>query len=150
MTSMAKIFELLDEEPDIRDLPEACEDEICGNIEFDNVSFGYNDYEYVLKNISLRIENGEMIGVVGRSGVGKSTMINLIMRLYDVNRGVLRIDGRTSAAIRSMRCANASASCCRRPTCSKGRFTPTSPTRARAAALRTCCARRGWPTRISS
>lgn len=94
MTSMAKIFELLDEEPDIRDLPEACEDEICGNIEFDNVSFGYNDYEYVLKNISLRIENGEMIGVVGRSGVGKSTMINLIMRLYDVNRGVLRIDGR--------------------------------------------------------
>ena len=94
MTSMAKIFELLDEEPDIRDLPEACEDEICGNIEFDNVSFGYNDYEYVLKIISLRIENGEMIGVVGRSGVGKSTMINLIMRLYDVNRGVLRIDGR--------------------------------------------------------
>ena len=94
MTSMAKSFELLDEEPDIRDLPEACEDEICGNIEFDNVSFGYNDYEYVLKNISLRIENGEMIGVVGRSGVGKSTMINLIMRLYDVNRGVLRIDGR--------------------------------------------------------
>ena len=89
-----RIFELLDEEPDIRDLPEACEDEICGNIEFDNVSFGYNDYEYVLKNISLRIENGEMIGVVGRSGVGKSTMINLIMRLYDVNRGVLRIDGR--------------------------------------------------------
>ena len=94
MTSMAKIFELLDEEPDIRDLPEACEDEICGNIEFDNVSFGYNDYEYVLKNISLRIENGEMIGVVGRSGVGKSTLSNLIMRLYYVNRGVLRIDGR--------------------------------------------------------
>ena len=88
MTSMAKIFELLDEEPDIRDLPEACEDEICGNIEFDNVSFGYNDYEYVLKNISLRIENGEMIGVVGRSGVGKSTMINLIMRLYDVGRDI--------------------------------------------------------------
>lgn len=93
MTSMAKIFELLDEEPDICDKPAACEKDIRGDIEFDNVSFGYNDYEYVLKNINLRIRSGEMVGIVGRSGVGKSTMINLVMRLYDVNRGVLRIDG---------------------------------------------------------
>lgn len=94
MTSMAKIFELLDEKPGIGDGDEAYTGEIEGNIRFDNVSFGYNEYEYVLKNINLDINKGEMVGIVGRSGVGKSTMINLIMRLYDVNEGVLSIDGR--------------------------------------------------------
>ena len=94
MTSMAKIFELLDEKPGIGDGDEAYSGEIEGNIRFDNVSFGYNEYEYVLKNINLDINKGEMVGIVGRSGVGKSTMINLIMRLYDVNEGVLSIDGR--------------------------------------------------------
>ena len=52
-------------------------------ISFENVSFGYNDAEYVLKNINLKINKGEMVGFVGRSGVGKTTAANLILRLYD-------------------------------------------------------------------
>lgn len=93
ITSLLKIFEILDEEPEIRDeMPEDI-NEIKGRITFNNVSFGYKSYEPVLHNISLDIAQGEMIGLVGPSGTGKSTLINLVMRLYDVGDGVLSIDG---------------------------------------------------------
>ena len=62
--------------------------------EFKNVSFGYKSYEPVLERINLKVEKGEMIGLVGASGTGKSTMINLLMRLYEVDDGELLIDGR--------------------------------------------------------
>lgn len=65
----------------------------AGQIEFKDVSFGYNSYEPVLKNLDLTVSAGEMIGIVGHSGVGKSTIINLLMRLYDVNGGSVSIDG---------------------------------------------------------
>ncbi|MBO5299772.1 MAG: ATP-binding cassette domain-containing protein, partial [Clostridia bacterium] len=81
VTSMAKLNEILDEEPDIRDKADAVTPEIEGNISFVNATFGYKSYEPVLKNITLDIKKGEMVGIVGHSGVGKSTMINLIMRL---------------------------------------------------------------------
>ena len=93
VTSMAKLNEILDEEPDIRDKADAVTPEIEGNISFVNATFGYKSYEPVLKNITLDIKKGEMVGIVGHSGVGKSTMINLIMRLYDLNSGKLLIDG---------------------------------------------------------
>lgn len=93
VTSMAKLNEILDEEPDIRDKTDAVTPEIEGNISFVNATFGYKSYEPVLKNITLDIKKGEMVGIVGHSGVGKSTMINLIMRLYDLNSGKLLIDG---------------------------------------------------------
>ena len=93
MTSTAKVFELIDEEPDVANDVEAVDREITGNISFNNMYFGYNNYEDVLKNISVDINKGEMVGIVGRSGVGKSTMINLIMRLYDVTDGSITIDG---------------------------------------------------------
>lgn len=93
VTSMAKLNEILDEEPDIRDKADAVTPEIEGNISFVNATFGYKSYEPVLKNITLDIKKGEMVGIVGHSGVGKSTMINLIMRLYDLNSGKLFIDG---------------------------------------------------------
>lgn len=92
-TSAAKIFEILDEEPDVKDRENARQLEIQGGITFDDVTFGYKSYEPVLKNINLDIKPGEMIGIVGHSGVGKSTLINLIMRLYDVDHGAIRIDG---------------------------------------------------------
>ncbi len=93
VTSMAKINEILYEDPEIKDKENAVEPEIEGNISFVNATFGYKSYEPVLKNISLDIKKGEMVGLVGHSGVGKSTLINLIMRLYDLNSGKLLIDG---------------------------------------------------------
>jgi ATP-binding cassette subfamily B protein len=93
VTSMAKLNEIIEEEPDIRDKADAITPEIEGNISFVNATFGYKSYEPVLKNITLDIKKGEMVGIVGHSGVGKSTMINLIMRLYDLNSGKLLIDG---------------------------------------------------------
>lgn len=93
ITSTRKIFEIIDEESDVKDSEDAREIEINGDIEFRNVRFGYDDAEDVLDGVSLTVKKGEMIGIVGKSGVGKSTLINLIMRLYDVREGEILIDG---------------------------------------------------------
>lgn len=93
MTSMVKIFEILDEEPDITSIPDPKNVPLSGRVSFQGVSFGYKSYEPVLKDIDLDIKPGEMIGIVGRSGAGKSTMINLIMRLYDPSQGKISING---------------------------------------------------------
>ncbi len=91
--SLVKLFEILDEELEIKDAKDLLEPEIKGAIGFKDVVFGYKSYEPVLKNITLDIRPGEMVGIVGHSGVGKSTLINLIMRLYDINGGNISIDG---------------------------------------------------------
>jgi ATP-binding cassette subfamily B protein len=93
MTSMVKIFEILDEEPDITAIPNPKNVPIAGKVTFEGVTFGYKSYEPVLKGINLEIQPGEMIGIVGRSGAGKSTMINLLMRLYDPSQGRITING---------------------------------------------------------
>ncbi len=92
-TSMAKVFEIIDEETDVEEDEDAVAMDIHGDISFKNAFFGYDNLEYVLKDVSLDIKKGEMIGIVGRSGVGKSTLINLVMRLYDLDEGELCIDG---------------------------------------------------------
>lgn len=91
--SAGKVFEILDERSEVMDCDDPRELDIRGDIEFDSVSFGYKPYDPVLKDITCKIKAGEMIGIVGASGVGKSTMINLVMRLYDCTSGELRIDG---------------------------------------------------------
>ena len=93
MTSTAKVFEIIDEKIDVPDREKAQDIAIKGTIDFENVSFGYDETSEVLKKINLHIEPGEMIGIVGKSGVGKSTMINLLMRMYDVNEGAIKVDG---------------------------------------------------------
>ncbi len=93
MTSMVKVFEILDEEPDIAEKDSANNVPISGNVAFDSVTFGYKSYEPVLKDVSLTINPGEMVGIVGRSGTGKSTLINMLMRLYDPNTGKISING---------------------------------------------------------
>ena len=93
VNSLERIYDVLDEEPDIVDGEDAKDIDIRGEVEFKNVSFGYKTYEQVLTDINLKVEPGEMIGLVGSSGTGKSTMINLIMRLYDVEEGAILIDG---------------------------------------------------------
>ncbi len=94
VTSMERIYDVLDEQPMILNHENPAEVQVEGNVEFKNVSFGYKSYEPVLERINLKVEKGEMIGLVGASGTGKSTMINLLMRLYEVDDGELLIDGR--------------------------------------------------------
>lgn len=92
-TALERIYDILDEQPSIDNLPDAVDREIDGNVEFEDVTFGYKSYEPVLENINLSVKKGEMIGLVGSSGTGKSTMINLLMRLYDADNGRILLDG---------------------------------------------------------
>ena len=92
-TSLERIYDILDEEPEVAEHPEAQDHKIEGHIVFDNVTFGYKSYEPVLEKVNFDVKPGEMIGLVGASGTGKSTMINLIMRLYDVDDGRVLVDG---------------------------------------------------------
>jgi len=91
--SAERIISILETENTIVDKPNA-EDKISFNneITFENISFKYLD-EYVLKNFSLKISKGQTVALVGQSGSGKSTLANLITRFYDVNKGVIKIDG---------------------------------------------------------
>ncbi|MCL2198210.1 MAG: ABC transporter ATP-binding protein/permease [Defluviitaleaceae bacterium] len=91
-TSMVKVFELLDDESEIKETKNPKNVPITGKVAYENVHFGYKSYEPVLKGINLEIQSGEMIGIVGKSGVGKSTLINLAMRLYDPNNGRIAIN----------------------------------------------------------
>lgn len=94
LTAAERVFEILDVQPDVKDFPEAIEmPAIEGRIEMTKVTFGYDPLYPVLKNFTLRAEPGEMIGLVGHSGAGKSTTINLICRLYDIQDGSIKIDG---------------------------------------------------------
>ena len=90
----SRIFEVLDAESEIKDSPDAKTLEKCeGKIEFDNVSFCYNIEEPVLKNITFEANPGEMVAVVGPTGVGKTTIVSLIERFYDPQSGSVKIDG---------------------------------------------------------
>ncbi len=94
MSAMEKIFSLIDEEPEIKKSDKARKiKSIQGKIEFKGVSFAYKEGENVLKHISLSIQAGEKVAVVGHTGAGKSTLIKLLSRLYDVREGVICIDG---------------------------------------------------------
>ncbi len=94
LSSSQRVFEILDVEPGITDKPEATErPAIEGRIEFQNVTFGYDPYDPVLKDVSFTIEPGQMIGIVGKSGSGKTTLINLLCRFYDAQQGQVLIDG---------------------------------------------------------
>ncbi|MDP4084791.1 MAG: ABC transporter ATP-binding protein [Bacillota bacterium] len=93
--SMDRVFELMDEKYDIvdRDSATECVD-VKGNIIFENVSFSYGEKEeMVLKNISINVKKGETVALVGMSGGGKSTLVSLIPRFYDVTEGSILLDG---------------------------------------------------------
>lgn len=93
ITSLERIGDVLNQEPSIRDGEDAVFHKVKGEIEFCNASFGYKSYQPVLEGVNLKVKPGEMIGFVGASGTGKSTMINLIMHLYEVDDGCLFVDG---------------------------------------------------------
>ena len=93
LTSLERIYDVLDEQPKIHNADNPISREIKGDVVFKDVCFGYRSYETVLDKINFEIKKGEMIGIVGASGTGKSTLINLVMHLYDVDDGELLIDG---------------------------------------------------------
>lgn len=89
-----RVFELLDLESNIKDTQSPIEvNKVKGNIRFNNVFFDYSDGNEVLKNIDLEIKSGEVIAVVGPSGVGKTSLVSLIPRFYDTKEGSVEIDG---------------------------------------------------------
>lgn len=92
-TSLIKIFEIIDEKQEINDADKPLPASLDGDIVFKDVQFGYKPYEPVLKDINLTVHQGEMIGLVGHSGAGKSTFINLVLRLYDTDSGKITIGG---------------------------------------------------------
>jgi ATP-binding cassette subfamily B protein len=95
MASSERIFRLLDERPSVvaPASPAATPDEIA-TIEFDHVWFAYNGEDWVLRDVSFTIAPGETIAVVGHTGAGKTTIISLLLRFYDIQRGSIRIGGR--------------------------------------------------------
>ncbi|MCH5184723.1 MAG: ABC transporter ATP-binding protein [Oscillospiraceae bacterium] len=91
---LERVFELLDEEEIVKNLPGSEEmPHISGKVEFKNVTFGYENNQTVLNNVSFTIEPGETIALVGPTGAGKSTIVNLISRFYNLTSGQILIDG---------------------------------------------------------
>lgn len=93
LASAEKVFSILDEEPQVENSKEPVEVDIKGRIEFKNVWFAYEAEEYILKDISFVIEPGEKVAFVGATGAGKSSILNLIGRYYDIQKGEILIDG---------------------------------------------------------
>lgn len=93
-TYLERIFETMDEKPIVADLPNAVVMPLIqGKVEFKNVCFAYEEGEPVLKNVSFKVNPGDTIALVGPTGAGKTSIINLISRFYNLNDGVILIDG---------------------------------------------------------
>lgn len=89
-----RIFEIMDTAPDLNDLPGACEfTRVAGEVRFDHVSFSYTPGVPVLHDVSLHARPGQRIALVGHTGAGKTTLINLLSRFYDITAGQISIDG---------------------------------------------------------
>ena len=88
-----KIFTILDIEPEIKDEEDAKDLDIIGNIEFKNVWFSYVDEEWILKDVSFTINSKDVVAFVGATGAGKTTILSLITRNYDIQKGQILIDG---------------------------------------------------------
>jgi ATP-binding cassette, subfamily B, bacterial len=91
-TQAHRVFEVLDEDPEVVESNEAVDIEIQGAIAFKDVTFGYDPHIPILKDVSFTVLPGEMIGIVGHSGSGKSTTVNLINRFYDPQEGTISVD----------------------------------------------------------
>ncbi len=94
-TAAERVFEVLDTQPEVDRSQEIhLATKLKGAVKFEGVSFSYEDGDPVLLDLNLDVKPGEMIGLVGKTGVGKSTLVNLVCRFYDPDRGVIYVDGR--------------------------------------------------------
>ena len=94
LASAARVFELIDEEPQIPDAPDAAVlTEVKGEVSLKNVNFSYDPEVSLIENMNLEVKPGQRVAIVGPTGCGKSTVINLLMRFYDVDSGSIRVDG---------------------------------------------------------
>lgn len=96
-----RIFEFLAEQEEVEDVKNLVTlDSVRGDVEFDHVRFGYESDQVVIKDFSVKVKAGQQIAIVGPTGAGKTTLVNLLMRFYDVDNGSIKIDG---VDIRNMR-----------------------------------------------
>lgn len=94
ISSSKRLFDLLDEEIDNIDFKNSVSKIDCtGDVEFSNVCFSYNKANKLIENLNLKVKPGDTIAIVGPTGSGKTTLVNLLMRFYDVNSGTIKIDG---------------------------------------------------------
>lgn len=99
IVSSSRIMDLLDSDENLVNDGTKSLSEIKGKVEFEHVWFAYNEADYVLKDINLKINPGETVALVGATGAGKSSIINLLNRFYEINRGSIRVDDIDIAAI---------------------------------------------------
>lgn len=96
-----RVFEILDEEEELKDAKDSIElDSVKGNITFENVYFSYNPEQRLIENFNLEVKQGETVAIVGPTGAGKTTLVNLLMRFYEINEGQILIDGILSTHIK--------------------------------------------------
>lgn len=94
LSASERVFKLLDEEEEVKDVEGAKElDIVTGNVALKNVKFGYDPERTIIHDLSLDVEGGSLVAIVGPTGAGKTTIINLLMRFYDVNEGSVMVDG---------------------------------------------------------
>ena len=95
LAAAERVFNLLDQEEELSDLPDAQHlTDVNGNVSLDHVAFGYTPEQTIIHDLSLNAQAGKLIAIVGPTGAGKTTIINLLMRFYDVDSGEIRVDGK--------------------------------------------------------
>lgn len=94
MAASTRVFEFLSEREEVpeKDTPAVIQN-LQGNVTFEHISFGYNEKNPLIKDLSIEVKSGQKVAIVGPTGAGKTTLINLLMRFYDVNNGAIKVDG---------------------------------------------------------